>query len=83
MKTTRFRSFLAELEDMGHTCVRGLRSASRSISSLSWPALLLASIVLAFVISILPLALLLFVGLLACKYIAIAIFGERPRTLEE
>jgi hypothetical protein len=63
-------SFAALLDDIGQACktvLRGCVQAAKYIATLPWPALLLASILLAFVLTIVPLALVLFVVFLVVK----------------
>lgn len=83
MKTTRFQSFVADMEDLGRKCNRAVRSGARSLAALSWPALLAVSIGLAILLSIVPLALTLFVGFLLLKLLATALFGRRPPQIVE
>ena len=83
MKTTRFQTFVADMEDLGRKCNRAVRSGARSLAALSWPALLAVSIVLAILLSLVPLVLTLFVGLLLLKLVATAVFGRRPQQIVE
>jgi len=83
MKNLAFRSFLAELEDIGRACMRGARTAVRTIARQPWPVLLLAAILLACAITIVPLALMLFVGFMLIKYATLALFSKRPRRIRE
>jgi len=80
---TAFRSFKADMEDIGRKCNRAVRSGARSLAALSWPALLAVSIVLACLLTIVPLVLTLFIGLLLLKFVAAALFGRRPRQIVE
>ena len=83
MKTSRFDSFIADLKDIGRKTNRAVRSGARSLAALSWPSLLAVSIALALVLSIVPLALTLFVGFLLLKFLAAALFGRRPAQIVE
>ncbi|SFC00676.1 hypothetical protein [Massilia yuzhufengensis] len=83
MKTYRFDSFVADMQDMGRKCNRAVRSGARSLAALSWPALLAVSIVLACLITLVPLVLTLFVGFLLLKVLATALFGRRPAQIVE
>ena len=56
-----------------------LRFGARTIRRLSWPALLGCALVLAFIISILPLALTLFAIFLVFKLVMCACDGRRSR----
>jgi UPF0716 family protein affecting phage T7 exclusion len=83
MKTTRFQSFVADMEDIGRKCNRAVRTGARSLAALSWPALLAVAIVLACLLTIVPLVLTLFIGLLLLKLVATAVFGRRPQQIVE
>jgi len=83
MKPSRFDSFIADLKDIGRKTNRAVRSGARTLASLSWPSLLAVSIGLALVLSIVPLALTLFVGFLLLKFAAAALFGRRPAQIVE
>jgi 4-hydroxybenzoate polyprenyltransferase len=83
MKTTRFQTFVADMEDLGRKCNRAVRTGARSLATLSWPALLAVSIVLAILLSLVPLVLTLFIGLLLFMLVATAIFGRRPQQIVE
>jgi hypothetical protein len=82
MKTTTFRSFAAELEDTAADCLRLLRGGLRTFSALSWPALLLAALLVACAITVIPLALMLFAIFLAIKYAVLAINKDKTTPLE-
>lgn len=64
---TSFSTLLDDIADAFAQVMRLLARAARSIAAMPWPALLLASILLAFAISIIPLALTLFVLFLLLK----------------
>ncbi len=83
MKPSRFDSFIADMKDMARTTNRALRSGARTLAALPWPTLLAVSICLALVLSIVPLALTLFIGFLLLKFIAAAVFGRRPSQIVE
>lgn len=80
---SRFRSAFADMEDLGHRCSRALRAGARTFSALPWPMLLVAAILLAFILTIVPLALMLFAAFLLLKFVAAAVFGRRPRQIGE
>ncbi len=80
---TAFNSFVADMEDIGRKCNRAVRSGARTLAALPWPALLAVSIVLACLMTIVPLALTLFVGFLLLKFLAAALFGRRPQQIVE
>lgn len=81
MKTTTFQSFAAELEDAAHACLRTLRGGLRTFSALPWPALLLAAVLVACAITVIPLALTLFAIFLAIKYALLAINKDKTTPL--
>jgi hypothetical protein len=79
MKNTTFDSFLSVLEEMGHTFTRAMRFSLRALATISWPALLVACILLAMLISIVPLVLFLFVVFMAIKLISASIVQHKKR----
>jgi len=81
MKTTTFRSFAAELEDAAAKAMRFLRSGLRTFSALPWPALLLAAVITACAIAVIPTALMLFAIFLAIKYAVLAINRDKTTPL--
>lgn len=83
MKSSRFDSFIADMQAIGRKTNRAVRSGARTLASLSWPSLLAVSIGLALVLSIVPLALTLFVAFLLLKLVAAALFGRRPAQIVE
>jgi len=83
MKTTTFRSFAAELEAAADVCLRSVRGGLRTFSALPWPALLLAAMLVAAAITVIPLALTLFALFLAVKYAVLAINNDKTTPLED
>ena len=83
MTRTHSRSFGATLDDLARDVVDACRRAARAIAVMPWPAMLACCIALAFVISILPLALCLFVLFMGLKVIAGAFIVDRRRTQRE
>jgi hypothetical protein len=83
MKSANFRTFCDSMEDVAQDIVRACRRGARTIAAMSWPAMLACCIMLAFVISILPLALFLFVLFMAVKVVAGAFVIDRRRTARE
>ena len=81
MKTTTFRSFAAELEEAAEGCLRLLRGGLRTFSALPWPALLLAAVLVACAVTVIPLALTLFAIFLAIKYALLAINKDKTTSL--
>ncbi|UVW29616.1 hypothetical protein [Massilia sp. H6] len=80
---SRFQSFVADMEHLGRKSHRAVRSGARTLAALSWPALLAVAILLAILLSLIPLVLTLFVGLLLLKLVATALFGRRPAQIVE
>jgi len=85
MKTnnTDFRTFAATLEDLARDIVAACRRAVRAIAVMPLPTMLACCIGLAFVISLLPLALFLFVLFLGIKVVAGAFIVDRRRAHRE
>jgi hypothetical protein len=83
MTSTQSRSFGATLEDLARDIVDACRRAVRAIAVMPWPAMLACCIALAFVISVLPLALFLFVLFMGIKVIIGAFVVDRRRTYRD
>ena len=83
MTRTYHRSFGATLEDLARDIVAASRRAVRAIAAMPWPAMLACCIALAFVISVLPLALFLFVLFMGIKVIVGAFVVDHRRTYRE
>jgi fatty acid desaturase len=83
MTRTYHRSFGATLEDLARDIVDACRRAVLAIAVMPWPALLACCIALAFVISVLPLALFLFVLFMGIKVIIGAFVVDHRRTHRE
>ena len=83
MTRTQSRSFGATLEDLARDIVDACRRAVRAIAAMPWPAMLACCIALAFVISVLPLALFLFVLFMGIKVIIGAFVVDHRRTHRE
>jgi hypothetical protein len=83
MKSANFRTFCDSMEDVAHDIVRACRRGARTIAAMPWPAMLMCCIGLALIISILPLALFLFVLFMAVKVVAGAFVIDRRRTMRE
>jgi hypothetical protein len=79
MKSANFRTFCDSMEDVAQDIVRTCRRGARTIAAMPWPAMLACCIMLAFVISILPLALFLFVLFMGVKVVAGAFVIDRRR----
>jgi fatty acid desaturase len=83
MTRTHSRSFGATLDDLARDIVDACRRAVRAIAVMPLPAMLACCIALAFVISILPLALFLFVLFMGVKVIIGAFIVDHRRTHRE
>ena len=83
MNKTTFHAFAATLEDLAHDIVRASRRAVRAIAVMPLPAMLACCIALAFVISLLPLALFLFLLFLGIKVVVGAFVVDHRRTHRE
>ncbi|MFS2018561.1 MULTISPECIES: hypothetical protein [unclassified Massilia] len=83
MTRTYHRSFGATLEDLARDIVDACRRTVRAIAVMPWPAMLACCIALAFVISILPLALFLFVLFMGIKVVIGAFVVDHRRTHRE
>ena len=62
-------SFSVLLDDIWHALCRAVRYASNAIATMSWPALLITAVLIAFAISLVPLALTLFVLFMLIKFV--------------
>ena len=83
MNNAGFRAFAAAMEDIAHDIVRACRRGARTIAAMPWPAMLACCIALAFVISILPLALFLFVLFMGIKVVVGAFVVDHRRAHRE
>jgi hypothetical protein len=83
MKHATFRTFTATLEDVARDIVRASRRVVREIAVMPWPAMLVCCIGLALLISILPLALFLFVAFLGVKLVVGAFVLDANRNRRE
>lgn len=80
--SSRFQSILRNMEVAGRTTWRLAKSSARSLTRMPWPILLVLAVVLAALVTIVPIVLMLFVGLLLLKFLVIAIFGREPRRIK-
>jgi hypothetical protein len=83
MKSANFKTFCDSMEDVAHDIVRACRRGARTIAAMPWPAMLVCCVFLALVISILPLALFLFILFMGVKVIVGAFVIDRRRTVRE
>jgi hypothetical protein len=83
MKSANFRTFCDSMEDVAHDIVRACRRGARTVAAMPWPAMLVCCIFLAMIISILPLALFLFILFMGVKVVVGAFVIDRRRTYRE
>jgi hypothetical protein len=83
MKSANFRTFCDSMEDVAQDIVRACRRGARTIAAMPWPAMLMCCIGLALIISILPLALFLFILFMGVKLVAGAFVIDRRRSMRE
>ncbi|MFK3738141.1 hypothetical protein [Massilia sp. TN1-12] len=83
MRHTTFREFATTMEDVARDIVRACRRALDAIVAMPWPAMLACCLGLALLISILPLALFLFVLFMLVKLVAGAFVIDRRRAMRE
>jgi hypothetical protein len=67
-KPANFATLMDDIGEAFSRVMRGCVRAAKQIATLPWPALLAASILLAFALTIVPLALFLFVVFLLLKF---------------
>ena len=67
MTNASFNTFTATMNEIGRLLVQAARYAANAVAAMSWPALLVCCIGLALLISILPLAIGLFLVFMVCK----------------
>jgi Flp pilus assembly protein TadB len=83
MTHSTFRDFTDTLDHLAEDLVRACRRALRELAAMSWPSMLAFCVALALVISILPLALFLFVLFLGLKVVAGAFVIERRASMHK
>jgi hypothetical protein len=78
-KPANFSTLLDDILDACARVARGLGHAVKTIVVQPWPVLLVASVLLAFALTIVPLALFLFVVFLVLKFAVAAIVVDKHR----
>jgi hypothetical protein len=73
MKSITFSSFSALLEEIGRAIAQAARYGARAIATMSWPQMIATCIALALVITIVPLAVCLFIFFMIVKLAVAAI----------
>jgi hypothetical protein len=82
MKNVTFASFSELLEEIGRAMAQALRRGARIVAAMSWPQMLATCVALALVITIVPLAICLFIGFMAIKLAVAAIVINTRRQKE-
>jgi hypothetical protein len=80
VKPANFSTLLDDIREACATMFQMLGRAAKQIAALPWPALLLCALLFAFAITIIPLALFIFVVFLAIKFAVTAIVIDRQRS---
>jgi membrane protein implicated in regulation of membrane protease activity len=81
--STTFQEFVAAMEDVARDVVRACRRGADAIAAMPWPGVLACCVVLALLVSILPLALFLFIVFMAVKLVVGAFAVDRRRAMRE
>jgi uncharacterized membrane protein len=76
---TAFDNFYATLQDIGRAIGKAARYGAAAVATMSWPALAVTCLMIAFAVTILPLALFLFVMFMLIKLIFSAIADRAER----
>jgi hypothetical protein len=79
MNNATFDSFYQTLNEMGRAIAKAARTGAAAVATMSWPALAVCCVLLAFAISIVPMALFLFVMFMAIKLIFSCIANRAQR----
>lgn len=79
MKPANFSTLMDDIRDAIVTVFAACARAARGIADLPWPALLCAALLLAIVMTIIPLALTLFVTFLIIKFVVAALVIDKQR----
>jgi len=72
MNNATFDSFFTTLEEMGRAIAKAARSGAAAVATMSWPAIAVCCVLLAFAMTIIPLALFLFVMFMLIKFVVTA-----------
>jgi hypothetical protein len=82
MKNVTFASFSELLEEIGRAFAQAVRFGVRAIATMPWPQLLATCVALALVITIVPLAICLFIVFMIVKLAVAAIVINSRRHRE-
>ncbi len=77
MKNIDCNTISAVFSEVGRAFCAGVRLAARTLRRMSWPALLLSCVLLSLLLTILPLAMTLFVVFLLLKLLVATVFVKR------
>jgi len=77
MKNIDCNTISAVFREVGHAFCAGVRLAARTLRRMSWPALLVSCILMSLLLTILPLAMTLFVVFLLLKLLVATVFVNR------
>lgn len=80
VKPANFATLLDDIREACASMFHTMGRAAKHIGTLPWPALLVCALLFAFAITIIPLALFVFVVLLAIKFAVTAIVVDRQRS---
>lgn len=83
MKDIDCNAVFAMLEEAGDALARAARRLMRTVRRMTWPALLASSLLLALLLTIVPLALTLFVVFMAIKLAVGAILIQRRKQRQQ
>lgn len=80
MKPANFNTLLDDIREACLTVFAALAAAAKHIARLPWPALLVCAFVLALAITLVPVALTLFIGFLIVKLAVGLIVVDKQRS---
>lgn len=80
VKPANFPTLLDDIREAFASIFHTFGRAAKHIATLPWPALLVCALLFAFAITVIPLALFVFVILLAIKFAVTAIVVDRQRS---
>lgn len=86
MKYAKPANFSTLMDDIADACARvwrGIKRAAIAIAAQPWPVLVVLSVVLAIALTIVPLALFLFVVFMVLKFAVAAIVIDKHRNKED
>ncbi len=78
MNNPTYDSFIATLEEMGHAIAKAARSGAAALATTSWPVIAIWAVLLSIALTIVPLALMLFLVFMAVKLVFGAV-SERAK----